>query len=236
MRVAQRLAGYTLEEADNLRKAAAKKKRDLMRAERSKFVGGCERSGYGPEFGERDVRRHRTVRRLLVPEGARDRLRLHRVPNRVAQGELPGAVPRRAAHERQGQPRQGRGLPQRVPAARDPRARPRRQRVGERLLLRVRRRVQTGRGSLRAVCRAQRRRRCVRADHRGAGSERAVHRLPRLLRPRRSGGAQQAHGRVARPRRRVRLARSHPAGSAASCSSRSSTPRCGAGASANRAR
>jgi DNA polymerase-3 subunit alpha len=51
MRVAQRLAGYTLEEADNLRKAAAKKKRDLMRAERSKFVGGCERAGYGPEFG-----------------------------------------------------------------------------------------------------------------------------------------------------------------------------------------
>ena len=31
MRVAQRLAGYSLEEADNLRKAAAKKKRDLMR-------------------------------------------------------------------------------------------------------------------------------------------------------------------------------------------------------------
>ncbi len=51
MRVAQKLAGYTLEEADNLRKAAAKKKRDLMRAERSKFVAGCERGGYGPEFG-----------------------------------------------------------------------------------------------------------------------------------------------------------------------------------------
>ena len=51
MRVAQKLAGYSLEEADNLRKAAAKKKRDLMRAERSKFVGGCERNGYGTEFG-----------------------------------------------------------------------------------------------------------------------------------------------------------------------------------------
>ena len=38
MRVAQRLAGYSLEEADNLRKAAAKKKRDLMAKERSKFV------------------------------------------------------------------------------------------------------------------------------------------------------------------------------------------------------
>jgi DNA polymerase-3 subunit alpha len=51
MRVAQKLAGYSLEEADNLRKAAAKKKRDLMRAERSKFVAGCERLSYGPEFG-----------------------------------------------------------------------------------------------------------------------------------------------------------------------------------------
>jgi DNA polymerase-3 subunit alpha len=51
MRVAQKLAGYSLEEADNLRKAAAKKKRDLMRAERSKFVAGCERLNYGPEFG-----------------------------------------------------------------------------------------------------------------------------------------------------------------------------------------
>ncbi|MGH8976848.1 MAG: DNA polymerase III subunit alpha, partial [Acidimicrobiia bacterium] len=52
MRVAQKLAGYSLEEADNLRKAAAKKKRDLMAAERSKFVAGCERNGYGPTFGE----------------------------------------------------------------------------------------------------------------------------------------------------------------------------------------
>jgi DNA polymerase-3 subunit alpha len=52
MRVAQKLAGYSLEEADNLRKAAAKKKRDLMAAERSKFVGGCDRTGYGPAFGE----------------------------------------------------------------------------------------------------------------------------------------------------------------------------------------
>jgi DNA polymerase-3 subunit alpha len=51
MRVAQKLAGYSLEEADNLRKAAAKKKRELMRAERSKFVAGCERKGYGPDFG-----------------------------------------------------------------------------------------------------------------------------------------------------------------------------------------
>src|SRR3984893_10170819 len=53
MRVAQKLAGYTLEEADNLRKATGKKIRALIAKERAKFVDGCERQGYGREFGER---------------------------------------------------------------------------------------------------------------------------------------------------------------------------------------
>ncbi|MGH9024334.1 MAG: DNA polymerase III subunit alpha, partial [Acidimicrobiia bacterium] len=52
MRVAQRLAGYSLEEADNLRKATGKKIRALIAMERSKFVDGCERNGYGRDFGE----------------------------------------------------------------------------------------------------------------------------------------------------------------------------------------
>src|ERR1041384_7872913 len=41
MRVAQRLAGYSLEEADNLRKATGKKIRELIAKERTKFVDGC---------------------------------------------------------------------------------------------------------------------------------------------------------------------------------------------------
>ena len=53
MRVAQRLAGYSLEQADNLRKAAAKKKRDLMAAERSKFIAGCEATGYDSSFANK---------------------------------------------------------------------------------------------------------------------------------------------------------------------------------------
>jgi DNA polymerase-3 subunit alpha len=53
MRVAQRLAGYSLEEADNLRKATGKKIRELIRKERAKFVAGCEANGYGREFGEK---------------------------------------------------------------------------------------------------------------------------------------------------------------------------------------
>jgi DNA polymerase III subunit alpha len=53
MRLSQKLAGYTLEEADNLRKAAAKKIRKLMAKERSKFVDGCVASGHDRAFGEK---------------------------------------------------------------------------------------------------------------------------------------------------------------------------------------
>ena len=51
MRVAQKFAGYSLAEADNLRKACGKKKRELMAKERAKFVEGCEATGYGADLG-----------------------------------------------------------------------------------------------------------------------------------------------------------------------------------------
>ncbi len=51
MRVAQRFAGYSLAEADNLRKAMGKKIRAAMAAEEEKFVAGVEQSGYGKELG-----------------------------------------------------------------------------------------------------------------------------------------------------------------------------------------
>ncbi|MBF6556076.1 MAG: DNA polymerase III subunit alpha [Acidimicrobiales bacterium] len=51
MRVAQKFAGYTLSEADNLRKACGKKIRALIQAEREKFVAGCEAEGYGAVLG-----------------------------------------------------------------------------------------------------------------------------------------------------------------------------------------
>ena len=51
MRVAQRFAGYSLAEADNLRKTCGKKVRELMEKERSKFVEGCEKTGYGKDLG-----------------------------------------------------------------------------------------------------------------------------------------------------------------------------------------
>jgi DNA polymerase-3 subunit alpha len=51
MRVAQRFAGYTLEEADNLRKACGKKDRAMIQAEREKFVAGCVTQGYEKVLG-----------------------------------------------------------------------------------------------------------------------------------------------------------------------------------------
>jgi DNA polymerase-3 subunit alpha len=53
MRVAQQVAGYSLAEADNLRKACGKKIRELIAEEREKFVDGCEATGYERDLGTR---------------------------------------------------------------------------------------------------------------------------------------------------------------------------------------
>ncbi|MFS8480526.1 MAG: DNA polymerase III subunit alpha [Acidimicrobiia bacterium] len=53
MRIAQKFAGYSLAEADNLRKACGKKVRELIAKEREKFIAGCERTGYGAELGKK---------------------------------------------------------------------------------------------------------------------------------------------------------------------------------------
>jgi DNA polymerase-3 subunit alpha len=51
MRVAQKFAGYSLAEADNLRKACGKKVRELIAKEREKFTAGCDTTGYGSGIG-----------------------------------------------------------------------------------------------------------------------------------------------------------------------------------------
>ncbi len=51
MRVAQKFAGYSLAEADSLRKACAKKDAVAMAEQRPKFVGGCAAKGYGESLG-----------------------------------------------------------------------------------------------------------------------------------------------------------------------------------------
>ncbi|MCP3934464.1 MAG: DNA polymerase III subunit alpha [Actinomycetia bacterium] len=51
MRVAQKIAGYSLEEADNLRKACGKKKRELIAQHRVQFVEGTAANGYDSQLG-----------------------------------------------------------------------------------------------------------------------------------------------------------------------------------------
>ncbi len=52
MRMAQKFAGYSLAQADNLRKACGKKIREMMVKERAGFVDGVEATGYGRELGD----------------------------------------------------------------------------------------------------------------------------------------------------------------------------------------
>ena len=53
MRMAQKFAGYSLAEADNLRKACGKKVRALMAKEREKFVEGVVDTGYERDLGDK---------------------------------------------------------------------------------------------------------------------------------------------------------------------------------------
>ena len=52
MRVATLIAGFSMQEADDLRKACSKKIREMIQAQRTKFVDGSERQGYGRALGE----------------------------------------------------------------------------------------------------------------------------------------------------------------------------------------
>jgi DNA polymerase-3 subunit alpha len=52
MRVAQKFAGYSLAEADNLRKAMGKKVREVMAEARDGFEAGVVRTGYEPALGK----------------------------------------------------------------------------------------------------------------------------------------------------------------------------------------
>ncbi len=53
MRVAQKFAGYSLAEADNLRKAMRQEDpASVIAKERAKFVDGCEATGYGTGLGD----------------------------------------------------------------------------------------------------------------------------------------------------------------------------------------
>jgi DNA polymerase-3 subunit alpha len=129
MRVAQKFAGYSLAEADNLRKA--------MRQEEPRGdgqgAGRRSRTGARPpataRARHRPVRHHREVRRLRLQQEPQLRLRPGHLPDRLPQGALPGRVPGLSAHQREEQPRQGGGVPVRLPGDGHQGAHPRHQPV-----------------------------------------------------------------------------------------------------------
>jgi len=51
MRIAQELAGFSMAEADTLRKAIGKKIKDLMMAQKQKFIDGCVKNGISKKIG-----------------------------------------------------------------------------------------------------------------------------------------------------------------------------------------
>lgn len=52
MEIAHTMAGYSLGEADNLRRAMGKKKKELMKKEQLKFIEGCLKKGYTKTVAE----------------------------------------------------------------------------------------------------------------------------------------------------------------------------------------
>ena len=118
MQIAQVLAGYSLGEADLLRRAMGKKIQ--RRWTRSASASSPARSSAAS-------RRRRPsaifellgeVRRLRLQQEPRRRLCAGRLPDRLPEGELSGRVPGRLDDARHGQHRQARRIPRRGVAAR----------------------------------------------------------------------------------------------------------------------
>ena len=107
MQIAQVLGGYTLGGADLLRRAMGKKKPEEMAKQRAIFVDGAAKSGVDASKADADLRPDGEVRRLRLQQVARGRLRAARLPDRVAEGALPGGVHGGGAVGGHGRHRQG---------------------------------------------------------------------------------------------------------------------------------
>ena len=199
MRVAQRLAGYSLEEADNLRKATGKKIRDAHRQGAVEVRRGLRRAGPRPRVRRADLRHHRAVRRLLVQQVALGRLRLVAYQTAYLKANYP--VEYLAALLTSVKTNKDQtavflnecrqlGIPVLVPDVNESesdfsvRAGPTTARTPGRSASACRRCATSARASSRQIVAAR-------------DGRRPVHRLLRLLRPRRPAGAEQAHDRVA---------------------------------------
>ena len=129
MAIVRKVAGYTLGQADLLRKAMGKKKKEILDAE---YVPYSRRDEGQRVLRRRDqgaVGRPAAVLRLRLQQGPLRRLRPGLLLDRLPQGQLPGRIHGRAADVGEGRQGQVGDLPQRVPPDEDPGAAARRQRV-----------------------------------------------------------------------------------------------------------
>ena len=92
MQIAKSLAGFSGPKADDLRKAIGKKNREAMAKLKPEFVDGCRASGTAPDVIEILWATNEKSGRLLVQQVPRGLLRADRLPDGVAEGELPGRV------------------------------------------------------------------------------------------------------------------------------------------------
>ena len=99
MAIAQQLAGYTLGKADLLRKAMGKKKREVLDAEFVGFSEGMKANGYSEAADQDAVGHPGPVLRLRVQQGALRGVRAGVLLDGLPQGQLPGRVHGRAAHQ-----------------------------------------------------------------------------------------------------------------------------------------
>ena len=208
MEIAKQMAGFSGAEADDLRKAIGKKKRDLMATMKAKFIDGAAASNTDARGRQGPLVADDRGGRLLLQQVPRRLLRADLLPHRLPEGQLPGRVHGRGdllgdVHQGQGavlrQPLRGDG--DRGAAARRQRLRPRLRR------LRARRSASASTRS-RTSATPRSRRSCGPARTARSRLDLGLLRAGRLAR------RQQARDRVPDQVRRPRLDRGDPQGDA----------------------
>ena len=116
-RAAQKLAGYSLGQADLLRRAMGKKKKEILDKEFVPFRDGMREQRLLRRGDQGALGRPGPVRRLRLQQGAHRRATAWSPTGpRYLKAQLPGRVHGRAAHQRRRRQGQDGALPGRVPA------------------------------------------------------------------------------------------------------------------------
>ena len=151
MRIANVLAGFSLAEADVLRKAVGKKDAELIKKELGKFVERAMALGHPKKLVGRARGADRDLRPLRLQQVALGGLLGPVLPDRVAQGPLPRRVHGGAAVVGNRQHRQGGAVHQRGARARPRGAAAGRERVGLQVHRGGDQRIRFGLGAVRNV-------------------------------------------------------------------------------------